>query len=78
MRGSLGGAKQRQGISLHSLQSLEKMLPGLENTFCTQLQADNAAVHQAECAREGEGVGGMRGRKRGERRTEGPRGAETL
>lgn len=29
----------------------------------------------AECAREGEGVGGMRGRERSERRTGGPRGA---
>lgn len=80
-------------FSLHSLQSLDKMLPGLENTFCTQLQADNAAVHQpaAEYAREGQGSQwqsrrecGEQGRKEGERkgrserRTEGPRGAEIL
>lgn len=75
-------------IILHSLHSLDKMLPGLESTFCTQLQADNAAVHQpaAECAREGQGsqwqsrrekVWGE-GRGRSERRTEGPRGAEIL
>lgn len=50
-------------ISLHSLHSLDKMLPGLEDTFCTQLQADNAAVHQpaAECAREAKGVSGKAG-----------------
>lgn len=39
------------------------MLPGLEDTFCTQLQADNAAVHQpaAECARKAKGVSGKAG-----------------
>lgn len=60
-------------VSLHSLHSLDKMLPGLENTFCTQLQAANAAVHQpaAEYAREAresvarqEGVWGAREREK--------------
>lgn len=75
--------------SLHSLHSLDKTLPGLENTFCTQLQAASAALHQpaAEDAREarggkaggdvgseGEG-GGVEERERRERRTEGPRGS---
>lgn len=53
--------------SLHSLHSLDKTLPGLENTFCTQLQAANAALHQpaAEDAREARGVkaGGGVGRE---------------
>lgn len=34
-------------VSLHSLLSLDRMLPGSENILCTQLLADNAAMHQA-------------------------------
>lgn len=34
-------------VSLHSLLSLDRMLPGSENIPCTQLLADNAAMHQA-------------------------------
>lgn len=56
-------------VILHSLHSLDKMLPGLESTFCTQLQADNAAVHQpaAECAREDQGSQWQSRRECGER-----------
>lgn len=64
-------------VSLHSLLSLDRMLPGLENISCTQLLADNAAVHQAcgwvcqggqrESTGKQERVGGG-GKERGEMR----------
>lgn len=58
------------------------MLPGLENTFCIQLQAANAAVHQpaAEYAREAresvakqEGVWAAKEKRKGHERRRGVR-----
>lgn len=46
VRRSPRGAKQQYTMLVCIVCSLDKMLPGLENTFCTQLQADDTAVHQ--------------------------------